>query len=101
MKLQVSVIGSRVHEVGYRLHLLDLAVRYDIDRFSVQRLVEGGKQVVIARVEGSNDQLQNFLNDAENEIPARAEVVDIVHEPFQGYISPTIAAAWALISRKI
>ena len=101
MKLQVSVIGPRVHEVGYRLHLLDLAIRYDIDRFSVHRQVEDGKQVVIARVEGSNDQLQNFLNDAENKIPAGAEVMDIVHEPFQEYISPIVAAAWELISRKI
>jgi hypothetical protein len=99
MKLQIRVVGPRVHEVGYRLHLLDLAIQYDIDRFSVNRVIENGKQVVIVRVEGSNDQLQDYLEDAENNIPAGAEVVDIVHEPFQEYIGPTIAAAWALISK--
>jgi acylphosphatase len=100
MKLEVRVTGPRVHEVGYRLHLLDLAILYDINRFSVNRLIEDGKQVVIARVEGSNDQLQNFLKDIENKIPAGAEVVDIANEPFQEYIGPTIAAAWELLSKE-
>lgn len=100
MKREVRVIGPRVHGVGYRLHLLDLAIRYDIDRFSTHRLIEDGKQVVIARVEGSNDQLQKFLEDTENKIPAGAEVVDIVNEPFREYIGPIIAAAWGLISRE-
>jgi len=100
MKMQVRVEGNKVHDVGYRLHLLDLAIRHEIDRFSVHRLVEDGMQVVIARVEGNDDQLSRFLTDVEKEIPNGADVSGIINEPFYEYISPTIAAAWGLISRR-
>lgn len=99
MKIKVKITGSVVHGVGYRLHLLDLAIKHDIDRFSVIRLVEDGEQTVIASVEGNENQLYRFMTDVEKEIPEEAEVSSIVREQFDEYVSPIMATAWALMSK--
>ncbi len=100
MKMKVKITGSRVHGVGYRLHLLDLAIKYDIDRFSVSRLAEGRTQTVIACVEGNENQLYKFMHNVEKAIPEEAEVLSIAHERFDEYVSPIMATAWALMSKE-
>lgn len=100
MKIRVKITGSMVHGVGYRRHLLDLAIRYDIDRFSVKHSNENRMQAVIACVEGNEDILNNFIADVREEIPAGAEVSSIAYERIHEYVSPIMATAWGLVSKE-
>jgi acylphosphatase len=100
MKMKVKITGSRVHGVGYRFHLLDLAIKYDIDRFSINRLAEGRTQALVASVEGNENQLNMFIESIEKEIPLEAEVSSIECERFDEYVSPIMATAWALMSKE-
>ncbi len=100
MRIKVKIVGTVIHGVGYRQHLLDLAIRHDIDRFSVKHSNEGGMQAVIACVEGNEDTINNFIDDVRKEIPEEAEVSSINYEQIREYVSPIMATAWGLMSKE-
>ncbi len=55
MNVKIMIIG-KVHDVGYRPFLLDLADSLLIDRFDARNVILKGKQAVIVLVEGYEDQ---------------------------------------------
>ncbi|OPY50096.1 MAG: hypothetical protein A4E48_02017 [Methanosaeta sp. PtaU1.Bin060] len=52
MKLKVKIVGSKVHEVGYRVFLLKHAMNLALPGLSTYNWEENGQQEVIALVEG-------------------------------------------------
>ncbi len=100
MRIRIKITGSIIHGVGYRQHLLDLAISYDIDRFSVKHSNEDGMQAVIACAEGNEDILNKFIDDVRKEIPEDAKVSSIKYEQIREYVSPIMATAWGLMSKE-
>ena len=101
MMVQVRITGPKVHGVGYRLHLLDMAIRYQIERLSLDRLSRDGGQEVVALAAGEEDQILSFLVEVKTDIPETAEVTSIMQEHYLGYINPIMATSWKLLSQQL
>lgn len=86
MKLRVTITGPKVHEVGYRTFLMGAALNLEIERFTAFNRRENGKQIVVATVEGNEEQIAAFKEFAQNEKPELAEVSDRAFMDFDGNV---------------
>lgn len=86
MKLKAIVKGKRVHEVGYRFFLFTRAMELGCERFFAKNQSDGGNQVLLAFIEGDEQQLAEFKIFAQNESPEGADVEDIAFEDYRGPI---------------
>jgi len=57
MKLKARIKGEKVHDVGYRVFLLDLALELGIERFAACNRIGCGSEVVSVMAEGDDDQI--------------------------------------------
>ena len=87
MKLKIVVTG-KVHEVGFRPYLLNLAETLFIPRFDARNISIEGKQAVQILVEGEEDQVKEFLNRMRKEAPELAEIEEIISMEYHGEVRP-------------
>ena len=88
MKLKIKITGPKVHDVGYRPYLTELAMRLALRGFEVYNDDEEGQQVVIALVEGDEQRIAKFNNSAMKERPQLATVDNVKSEDFADDITP-------------
>jgi acylphosphatase len=86
MKLRTKITGSKVHEIGYRVFLLRKALELGVDRFNAYNTKENGNQVLIAFLEGDENQNATFKEFARSNKPENAEVADVTFEDYEGYV---------------
>lgn len=86
MKLKTKITGRRVHEIGYRVFLLRKALELGVERFSAYNTKENGNQVLIAFLEGDENQIATFREFASSNKPENAEVSDRAFEDYEGYV---------------
>jgi len=86
MRLRVEIRGSKVHDVGCRVFLLYKALGLGIDKFAAYNRTDNGGQVVLAFIEGDEDQIAEFREFVERNRPADAEVSDITFDEYEGQI---------------
>ncbi len=86
MKLEITVIGNKVHDVGYRHFLLTQALTRGIDRFFTYNTRIKDKQAVKIHIEGDDDAVMDMLDFAKANFPDDAEVDGIEHSAFKGKI---------------
>jgi len=60
VKLKINVSGARVHDVGYRVFLLEAAEDLRLKGFSAQNDLEEGLQTVLVHLEGKGCRSRNF-----------------------------------------
>lgn len=89
MKLKVTITGSRVHDVGYRVHLLNAAMNLALPGFSSLNWTEDGKQQVIALAEGDETRIGAFRQFVEANRPERAEVSEMCITEYDGEVGRT------------
>jgi len=87
MKIKITIIG-KVHNVGYRSFLLDLADSLLIERFDARNVTIEGKQAVVVLVEGRDEMLNRFVETIKKEKPENAIVEEIRVEEFKGFVRP-------------
>lgn len=90
MKAKISVAGSKVHDIGYRPFLIELANEFGIEKFEVHARVVEGKQVIIAKVDADEDQVQGLIEAMRSE----ADVSEISYELFEGRVRSIEATSW-------
>jgi len=86
MKTQAVITGSKVHDVGYRIFLLQKALGYGILRFDARNVMSHEKQQVIVRAEGEPALIEEFCSCIRSECPPDAIVSDVSFEEYSGYI---------------
>jgi acylphosphatase len=86
MKLQAKILGSKVHEVGYRVFLLHKAIELGCRRFSAYNRFEQGFQMVVALIEGDEGQLKGFRGFVDESQPEGSEVSSTSFEEYHGYV---------------
>ena len=64
MKIKIKITGSKVHGVGYRPYLTELAISLALRGFEVYNDDEEGQQTVIALIEGDEQRTAKFYNSA-------------------------------------
>jgi acylphosphatase len=86
MKLQAKILGSKVHEVGYRVFLLHKAIELGCRRFSAYNRFDQGSQMVVALIEGDEGQLKGFRDFVGESRPESSEVSGTFFEEYHGYV---------------
>lgn len=86
MKQKIKITGPRVHDVGFRLFLLEEALNIDIEKFNAYNKSEEGAQVVVILLEGDETQLAEFREYAENNHPPAANVSLVKFEDYEGKV---------------
>ncbi|MGB7571850.1 MAG: acylphosphatase [Methanothrix sp.] len=88
MKLKVRIIGPKVHNVGYRPFLAEIAICLGLRGFEVYDDGDEGQQAVVALAEGDDRRVIKFCDSAMKDRPQLA-VVDYIHsEDFSGDVMP-------------
>ncbi|RLI77684.1 hypothetical protein DRP07_11955, partial [Archaeoglobales archaeon] len=87
MKFKV-IIKGKVHGVGYRIMLINLALEYGIDRFSTFNTKIDGKEAVICLIDAPEWITEEIKNQIQSKKPERALIESIEFEEFQYEIPP-------------
>ena len=89
MKLKVKITGPKVHGVGYRPYLTELAMRMAFRGFEVYNDDEDAGQAVIALVEGDEQRVRKLCNCIMMERPQLSIVDNVKSEDYSGDIYAT------------
>lgn len=88
MKLKITITGPKVHDVGYRPYLTELAMRLALRGFEVYNDEENGQQAIIVLAEGDEQRVKRFYNSAMKERPELAKVDNMKSEDCAGDVMP-------------
>ena len=88
MKLKVKITGPKVHNVGYRPFLTEIAICLGLRGFEVYDDEDDGRQVVVALAEGDEQQIHKFCDSAEKQRPQLAKVDEVRSEEYSGDVMP-------------
>lgn len=86
MKMQAIITGKKVHDIGYRVFLLQRSLELGFQRFNARNQVRNGDQQVIVQYEGEPEMVDAFSSVIREERPRDADVSDISFEPYEGYV---------------
>jgi hydrogenase maturation factor HypF (carbamoyltransferase family) len=89
MKIKIKITGSKVHDVGYRPYLTELAISLALRGFEVYNDDEDGQQVVVALIEGDEQRITKFYNSIKTERPTFARVDNVKSEDYAGDVMPS------------
>ena len=67
MKIKAEIAGTRVHDVGYRALLLEVAEDLELEGFAARNLKQAEIQVIRVLVEGDEKQVMHFQEILERE----------------------------------
>ncbi len=86
MKLKAIIRGDKVHEVGYRFFLLTKSMELGCQGFFARNQSEGRMQLVLALIEGDQQQLAEFREYVQTVKPEGSNVEDIAFQDYSGSI---------------
>jgi len=85
MKKKIVIVGSKVHNVGYRYFLMENALAFGIEKFGAINVVRD-KQVIEVYVEGDDEAINRFCEFVKSNFPPDAKVDEIKIEDYTGYV---------------
>lgn len=88
MKLKAIITGTKVHEVGYRVMLVNKALSLGVNNFNVFNTYLHQTQAVIALIEGDEEVLEEFKTFSSDVKPDGAEVSSISFEDYRNTVPP-------------
>ncbi len=91
MKKKIIIHGSRVHDVGYRLALLQYAKEYRFSFFEAINTINDEKEFVCIYAEGNEKKIEELVSKIKRTIPDSALVNTITEENYEGEILPITA----------
>jgi acylphosphatase len=86
MKLKARILGSRVHDVGYRYFLLSMAMSNGIKMFEAHNIESSEGKEVIVFVDGDKAAIKAFQELVEIKRPVRADVSSILFDDYNGEV---------------
>lgn len=93
MKIKITIIGSKVHDIGYRPFLIAMADEFELDGFRVRNTTVDGIQAVLTKAEGEDDCIGEFEEAVKIRRPEGAVVSSVESEPFDGLVTSIERAA--------
>ena len=89
MKLKIKIVGSKVHDVGYRYFLMSNAIDLGLKGFHARNCLSGKMQEVIILVEGDEEAIADFGKLVETQKPQQSAVSSIAFEYYEGDVMKT------------
>ena len=88
MKLKFIFKGKKVHDVGYRVLLLNKAMSLGVDNFNTFNTSIDGIQTVIAIIEAGAESIEEFKGFVNTTTPEGAELDEISVDEYKNAIPP-------------
>lgn len=85
MKVKITIIGDKVHNIGYRYFLMEGAILFSIERFKAINLMSD-RQVLHVFAEGDDEDVTEFGEFVKTNYPSDAEVNTIEIGDYKGSI---------------
>ena len=86
VKKRILIKGRKVHDVGYRLFLMDLAEEFGIEKFYAKNAMKNGVEVVEVLIECSEIDAEKIFNFVREDFPVHVAVDSIDMEDYDGII---------------
>lgn len=86
MKIKIKITGGKVHGVGYRPWLTDVAMNAGLHGFYAGNRIDGKNSVVVVLAEGDEESLSCFEEQVRSNKPQFAEVDRIETEEYTGAV---------------
>jgi acylphosphatase len=87
MKIR-GIVKGKVHGIGYRSLLINMALEYGIDKFNTFNTKISGQEAVICLIDSSDEIVENMKNRIKEEKPDRAIVESIEFEDYKYEVPP-------------
>jgi len=84
MKKNIVIKGNKVHNIGYRLFLMETADELGIENFYVKNIKEDGKEGVFILVESKETKVEEFIKFIKENFPSNADVSTIDVKEYTG-----------------
>jgi acylphosphatase len=88
MKLKFILKGKKVHEVGYRVLLLNKAMSLGVDNFNTFNTFIDGVQIVIAIIDTDIESIEEFKGFVNTTIPEGVELDEISVDEYTNTVPP-------------
>ncbi len=88
MKLKFILKGKKVHEVGYRVLLLNKAMSLGVDNFNTFNTFIDGVQIVIAIIDTDIESIEEFKGFVNTTTPEGAELDEISVDEYTNIVPP-------------
>ena len=88
MKLKVIIKGRKIHDVGYRVLLVNKALSFGLDNFNTFNTFIDDVQAVIAVIEGNDEIIEEFKAFINTTGPKDADVESINIEEYKNAVPP-------------
>ncbi len=87
-KLKVKITGGKVHDVGYRVLLVNKALSLGVNNFNTFNTYINSIQAVIAIIEADDETIEEFKSFVTTFVPKEAIVKDISFEEYMNTVPP-------------
>ena len=88
MKLKFILKGKKVHEVGYRVLLLNKAMSLGVDNFNTFNTFIDGVQIVIAIIDTDIESIEEFKGFVNTTTPEGVELDEISVDEYTNTVPP-------------
>jgi acylphosphatase len=86
--IKFKIIGRRVHDVGYRVLLVDKALSLGVDNFNTFNTYLDGVQGVIVVIEANDEAIEELKNFVVSVRPEKSIVYDVSFEEYKNSVPP-------------
>jgi len=94
--VELFITGKKVIDVGYRPFLLLNALKQGIQNVNAFNTVEGGKEMVVVRLQGEDDRVNSYIDFVKSNYPPQSVVGEIIEREFHGIVEDAFKFAQIL-----
>ena len=87
-KIKAKITGCRVHDVGYRMLLLNKALSSGVDNFNMFNTYLDGVQAVIVVIEADDEIIEEFKSFVVSVRPEKSIVDEVSFEEYMNSVPP-------------
>ncbi|MCX9076259.1 MAG: acylphosphatase [Candidatus Methanoperedens sp.] len=87
-KLKIKITGSKVHDVGYRVFLVNKALSLGVNNFNAFNTYFDDTQTVITIIEANDEAIEEFKNYVTSFRPKEASTENISFEDYRNTVPP-------------
>src|SRR4030067_1273504 len=87
-KLKIKITGKKLHDVGYRIPLINEALSLGINNFNTFNIDLEGSQAVIAIIEADEEIIEEYKDFINTYHPEKAVIEKVLFEEYKNNVPP-------------
>lgn len=87
-KLRIKIIGKKLHDIGYRISLINKALSLGVNNFNTFNTDLEGTQAVLAIIEADDEIIEEFRDFINTYHPEKAVIEKILFEEYKNNVPP-------------